>query len=156
MSLVPVIMRLCARLSGAVSHSQAELFTQNAYFFFQLIQVFLIQTITNSASTAIISIVEDPGSVFNVLKNSLPTASNFYISYFIVQGLTIATSVLTQVVGCIIFALLYKFLTSTPRSMYTKWTTLSGLSWGSLLPVYTNIAVISKLILCFSRVCLHS
>lgn len=144
MSLVPVIMRLCAKLSGAVSLSQAELFTQNAYFFFQVVQVFLIRTMADSASGAIIQIVQDPSSVLDLLSQSLPTSSNFYISYFIVQGLTIAISVLTQVVGCLIFRILYKFLAGTPRAMYNKWTTLSSLSWGSLLPVYTNIAVISK------------
>ncbi|KAH7143821.1 hypothetical protein EDB81DRAFT_508218 [Dactylonectria macrodidyma] len=143
MSLVPVIMRICAKKAGAVSLSQAELFTQNAYFVFQVVQVFLIRTITDTAAGAITGIIQDPNSVFDILSSSLPTSSNFYISYFIVQGLTIATSVLTQVIGCVIFGILYKFLASTPRAMYTKWTTLSSLSWGSLLPVYTNIAVIS-------------
>lgn len=143
MSLVPVFMRLCARQAGCVSISQAELFTQNAYFVFQVLQVFLVQTLANSFVSSIATIVKDPSQVFSMLSSSIPTASNFYISYFIVQGLTIAVGVLTQVVGCIIFNLLYKFLTSTPRSMYNKWTTLSALTWGSLLPVYTNIAVIS-------------
>lgn len=143
MSLVPIIMRVCAKLSGTVSLSQTELFTQNAYFVFQVIQVFLIRTMTDTASTAVVQIIQNPDGVFDLLSSSLPTSSNFYISYFIVQGLTIATNVLTQVVGCIVFRILYKFLASTPRAMYTKWTTLSSLSWGSLLPVYTNIAVIS-------------
>ncbi|KAK2672339.1 Calcium-dependent channel, 7TM region, putative phosphate [Fusarium oxysporum f. sp. vasinfectum] len=143
MSLVPVFMRLCARQAGCVSISQAELFTQNAYFVFQVLQVFLVQTLANSFVSSIATIVKDPSQVFSMLSSSIPTASNFYISYFIVQGLTIAVGVLTQVVGCIIFNILYKFLTSTPRSMYNKWTTLSALTWGSLLPVYTNIAVIS-------------
>ncbi|KAF7564104.1 hypothetical protein G7046_g41 [Stylonectria norvegica] len=143
MSLVPVIMRLCAKQAGCVSLSQVELFTQNAYFVFQLIQVFLIRTIADSASTAIVQIGQNPGAVFDILSKALPTSSNFYISYFIVQGLTIAMGVLTQVVGCLIFQIMYKFLAGTPRAMYKKWTTLSSLMWGSLLPVYTNIAVIS-------------
>lgn len=143
MSLVPVIMRLCAKQAGCVSLSQVELFCQSSYFVFQLIQVFLIRTITDTASRAIVNIISDPGSVFDTLSQGIPTSANFYISYFIVQGLTIATGVLTQVVGCLIFQILYKFLAGTPRAMYTKWTTLSSLGWGSLLPVYTNIAVIS-------------
>ncbi|KAL7795635.1 DUF221 domain-containing protein [Trichoderma afarasin] len=143
MSLVPVIMRLCAKQAGEVTQSRVELFTQNSYFFFQLIQVFLIQTLTNAASTALVQIAQQPQQVFNILSESLPTASNFYISYFIVQGLTIATSVVTQVVGFFVFTLLYKFLAKTPRAMYKKWTSLSAISWGSVLPVYTNIAVIS-------------
>ncbi|KAH6605370.1 hypothetical protein Trco_007077 [Trichoderma cornu-damae] len=143
MSLVPVVMRLCARLAGEVSQSRVELFTQNAYFFFQLVQVFLIQTLTNAASTALVQIAQQPQQVFSILSSSLPTASNFYISYFIVQGLTIATGVVTQVVGFFVFTLLYKFLAKTPRAMYKKWTSLSAISWGNVLPVYTNIAVIS-------------
>ncbi|KAF4122984.1 calcium permeable stress-gated cation channel [Geosmithia morbida] len=143
MSLVPVFMRMFASLSGEVSLARVELFCQNAYFFFQLIQVFLVRTITDTASTAIVQIVNNPSAVFNILATALPTSSNFYISYFIVQGFTIATGVLTQVVGCVIFELMYKYLTSTPRGMYNKWTTLSAIMWGNVLPVYTTIAVIS-------------
>lgn len=143
MSLVPVIMRACAKFSGAVSLSQVELFTQNAYFFFQVVQVFLIRTITDSAAGAIVEIASNPGNIFGLLSSSIPTSSNFYISYFIVQGITIAVGVLTQVVGLLIFRILYKFLSNTPRSMYQRWTTLSAISWGSVMPVYTCIVVIS-------------
>jgi Mg2+/Co2+ transporter CorB len=79
-----------------------------------------------------------------MLSSSIPTASNFYISFFIVQGLSIATSVLTQVIGFIMFTLSFRFANRTPRSMYYKWTTLSTLSWGSLIPIHTNMAVISE------------
>lgn len=144
MSLVPVFMRMFAKLAGEVSLSRVELFTQNAYFCFQLIQVFLIRTLTDTASTAIVQIADQPSAVFTILGQALPTSSNFYVSYFIVQGLTIATSVLTQVIGCVIFNVLYRFLAKTPRAMYNKWTSLSAISWGSTLPVYTTIAVISK------------
>lgn len=144
MSLVPVIMRALAKVAGAPSLSEAELFTQKSYFIFQLIQVFLIQTMANSASNVLVEIAQNPSAIFSKLSGGIPTSANFYISYFIVQGLTIAMGVLTQVVGCLVFNLMYKLFAATPRTMYTKWTTLSSLSWGSLLPVYTNIAVISK------------
>ncbi|KAK6077514.1 DUF221 domain-containing protein [Seiridium cupressi] len=142
MSLVPVVMRLCAKLSGEPSLSRVELFTQNAYFAFQLIQVFLITTMTSAATAVGLKIVQDPGQATTLLAQNLPKASNFYINYFLVQGLTIGTSVMTQVVGFFIFMILYKFLAGTPRAMYTKWANLSAISWGSVLPVYTNIAVI--------------
>lgn len=143
MSLVPVIMRLCAKLSGEPSYSRIELFTQNSYFAFQVIQVFLITTVTSSASAVIDQIRQNPTAVTSILANSLPKASNFYISYFIVQGLTIASGVISQVVGFIIFNLLYKYLAGTPRALYNKWANLSAISWGSTLPVYTNITVIA-------------
>jgi hypothetical protein len=143
MAMVPIVMRLCAKLAGCTTNSQVELFTQHAYFCFQVIQVFLVRTLTNAASEVLPMIVGKPGQVFEVLSSSIPKASNFYISYFIVQGLTLATSVLTQVIGLVIFKLLYKLLAGTPRAMYNKWTTLAGVLWGSLLPVYTNIVVVS-------------
>ncbi|KAL0933281.1 DUF221 domain-containing protein [Colletotrichum truncatum] len=143
MSLVPVIMRLCAKLSGEPSDSRVELFTQNAYYWFQLIQVFLITTISQSALAAVISIAQNPGSIFATLSEALPKSSSFYNSYFIIQGITVSVGVMTQVVGFAIFVLLLKFLTNTPRALYNKWSTLAAISWGSVLPVYTMISVIS-------------
>ncbi|KAL2196869.1 hypothetical protein P885DRAFT_69342 [Corynascus similis CBS 632.67] len=143
MSLVPIVMRLCAKLAGEPSDSRVELFTQNAYFAFQVIQVFLIATLASSATAVAAQIVENPTSVPSILASNLPKSSNLYISYFIVQGLTIATSVLTQVVGFFVFTLLYKFLANTPRALYQKWSSLSAISWGSTMPVYTNIVVIA-------------
>lgn len=133
---------MCAKLAGEPSISRVELFTQNAYFAFQVIQVFLVATLASSATAVAKQIVDNPTSAPSILANNLPKSSNLYISYFIVQGLTIATSVLTQVVGCLIFNLLYKFLATTPRALYSKWSNLSAISWGSTLPVYTNIVVI--------------
>ncbi|KAF4636164.1 hypothetical protein G7Y89_g1913 [Cudoniella acicularis] len=142
MSLVPVIMRLCAKIAGEPSLARVELFTQNAYFVFQVVQVFLVVTIASAASSVVATIIHDPTGITSLLASRLPTASNFYISYFIVQGLTVASGVLSQVVGFVVFKLLYKFMAGTPRKMYQKWANLSGISWGSTLPVFANIAVI--------------
>ena len=143
MSLVPVIMRLCARLSGEPSISRVELFTQNAYFCFQVIQVFLVTTLASAATAVVKQIVDNPSDATSLLANNLPKASNFYMSYIIVQGMQVAASVISQVVGFFIFHLMYKYITGTPRGLYEKWSNLSAISWGSTLPVYTNIAVIA-------------
>lgn len=147
MSLVPIIMRIAAKLSGEPTLSRVELFTQNAYFAFQVIQVFLVVTLGSGATAVIADISNDPASAATLLAQKLPTASNFYISYFILQGLTLASGVISQVIGFVLFTLFYKVFTSTPRSMYERWTNLSAISWGSVLPVYANIAVIGKLLL---------
>ena len=161
MSLVPVIMRrkcppcpenasqllifiVCAKLAGEPSLARVELFTQNAYFVFQVVQVFLVVTIASTAAAIVQQIIANPTGIAKLLAQRIPTVSNFYISYFIVQGLTISAGVLSQVVGFVIFRLMYKFLAGTPRAMYKKWSNLSAISWGSTLPVFTNIAVIGK------------
>jgi hypothetical protein len=142
MSLVPIIMRILAKLSGEPTLARVELFTQNAYFAFQVIQVFLVVTLGSGAAAVAQDIADNPGGTPALLASKLPLASNFYISYFILQGLTLASGVISQVVGFILFNLFYKFFTSTPRSMYNRWTNLSAISWGSVLPVYANIVVI--------------
>jgi hypothetical protein len=130
-------------LAGEPSLSRVELFTQNAFFAFQVIQVFLVTTMTSAASAVGEQIKNNPASATSILAENLPKASNFYSSYFIVQGLTVAAGVLSQVVGFVIFTLLYKYLSGTPRALYTQWANLSAISWGSTLPVYSNIAVIA-------------
>jgi hypothetical protein len=102
-------------------------------------------TIASGASSIVQQIIKNPTGITNLLAERLPTASNFYISYFIVQGLTVASGVISQVIGFVIFRVLYKFLAGTPRKMYQKWANLSAISWGSTLPVFTMIAVIGKL-----------
>lgn len=136
---------MVAKKSGEPSLARIELFTQNAYFVFQVVQVFLVTTIASSASSILQQLTSNPTGITALLAKRLPTVSNFYISYFIVQGLSIASGVLSQVVGFVIFTLMYKFLAGTPRGLYTKWANLSAISWGSTLPVFTNIAVIGKI-----------
>ncbi|KKA26105.1 hypothetical protein TD95_003119 [Thielaviopsis punctulata] len=143
MSLVPVVIRLMAKFSGEPTQSRIELFTQNVYFAFQVVQVFLVVTISGSAWSLVGELANNPGSLLTIVSSSLPRASNFYINYFIIQGLTIASTTLAQATGFVLFQIFYRFLSGTPRALYTKWTTLSGMSFGQLLPVYANIAIIS-------------
>lgn len=143
MALLPIILRLMARISGTPSLSQIELRTQNSYFLFQVVQVFLVTTLSSAVSTAISSIIADPSTTPALLAESIPKASNFYISFMILQGLAISAGALLQIVGLIVSKLLGKLLDNTPRKMFTRWSTLSGLGWGTVFPAYTNITVIA-------------
>lgn len=142
MSLLPIILRMMAKFGGCPSRSAVELRTQSFYFWFQVIQVFLITTATSSAAASFQDIFKNPAQAPNLLATDLPKASNFYISYFVLQGLSISSGALVQIVGLILFKLLGKFLDTTPRKMYKRWSTLSGLGWGTVLPIYTNLTVI--------------
>jgi hypothetical protein len=130
--------------------ARIELFTQNAYFVFQVVQVFLVTTIASSASSIVQELTSNPTGITSLLATRLPTVSNFYMSYFIVQGMSVSAGVLSQVVGFVIFRLVYKYLSGTPRALYTKWANLSAISWGSTLPVFTNIAVIGLTYSCIA------
>lgn len=149
MSLLPVILRLMAKIGGAPTASAVELNVQNSYFAFQVVQVFLVATLGSAASSVVQSVIQDPTSVTNVLAKQIPLASNFYISYFILQGLAIVSSLLLGLVGLILFMVLGKILDKTPRKMYKRWISLSSLGWGTLFPVYTNLFVIA---MCYAAI----
>ena len=85
-SLVPPFFRLMGRIAGKPTLSSVELHCHESFFWFQVIQVFLVTTMTSAASSAVPTILEDPGSIPNLLATSLPKASNFYVSYIILQG----------------------------------------------------------------------
>lgn len=144
MALLPIVLRLAAKKSGAPSLAAIELRTQNFYFAFQVIQVFLVATLASAASATAAKIAANPSQATALLSQNLPKASNFYLSFIIVQGLTLSATAVAQIVGVIIFKILGKLLDNTPRKMFTRFSNLAGLGWGTVLPIYTNLLVISK------------
>jgi len=141
--LFNVINIVMAKWGGVPTLSKVELFVQNTYFLFQVIQVFLVTALSSSASAVVTQIISNPTSATSLLAENLPKSSNFYISYLLLQGLGIAGGALLQIVGLILFYLLGKLLDNTPRKMWTRWNILSGLGWGTVFPIYTNLAVIA-------------
>lgn len=142
MALLPIILRLAARLSGSPTYSEVEYTVQNSYFSFQIIQVFLATTISSAASSTVVTIINNPTSITTILSTSIPRASNFYLSYFILQSLAVSTGTLVGIAGLIMTPLLVKVFRSTPREIWQRWNRLSRVSWGTLYPVYTNLFVI--------------
>ncbi|RMZ84692.1 hypothetical protein DV737_g948, partial [Chaetothyriales sp. CBS 132003] len=142
-SLVPPIFRYLGQLGGKPTRSLIELRCQESFFWFQVVDVFLVTTLSSAASAAVSQIIQNPSSVTSLLSKNLPKASNFYISYLILQALGFAGGALAQVVGLILGKVLGKFLDNTPRKLYTRWSTLSALSWGSLFPGIEGLAVIA-------------
>ncbi|KAK9475752.1 hypothetical protein V1514DRAFT_370283 [Lipomyces japonicus] len=143
MALLPIILRLMARIAGAPTLSLVELHVQSSYFAFQVVQVFLITTITSSAASVVTQIISDPTSAMSLLANNLPKSSNFFICYLLLQSLSVAGGAFLQIVGLILFRVLSFILDNTPRKMYARWNNLSALGWGTVFPIYTNLAVIS-------------
>ncbi|KAF3938079.1 hypothetical protein ABW19_dt0205002 [Dactylella cylindrospora] len=145
MALLPIILRLCAKIAGKPSLSTVELHVQNSYFAFQVVQVFLITTLSSAIASSVESIVglTNPSEIMSLLSSNIPRASNFYISYMLLQGLSVSAGALLQIVGLIVGKLLSYLLDGTPRKKWNRWTKLSGLGWGTVFPVYTNIVVIA-------------
>jgi hypothetical protein len=132
MALLPIFLRLMARVGGAPTASAVELTVQNTYFMFQVVQVFLVATLGSAATAVIQQVKDDPASATTLLAQKLPAASTFFLCYFILQGLGVVGSVLLGLVGLLLFMVLGKLLDKTPRKMYKRWISLSGIGWGTL------------------------
>ncbi|KAF2648636.1 DUF221-domain-containing protein [Lophiostoma macrostomum CBS 122681] len=144
MALVPIICRLLAKLAGWVTYSQVELQTQSWYFAFQVIQVFLVTTCAGAVTTVIDQVLKNPGSVLTLLSENLPKASNFYINYFVLFGLSACAGSLLNIGGFVTVVLLGRILPGkTPRKIFQKLTKLSAPMWGSEFPKWVNLGVIA-------------
>jgi len=143
MMLVPIICRFMMKLSGEVTHPNVELKTQSWYMAFQVIQVFLITTFSSGAASVVTQIINEPGQATTLLAENLPKASNFYISYIIVQCLALAAGQLLSIGPLLMITVVGKFLDKSPRKMYNRYTNLAGLQWGSLYPRFGNLGVIA-------------
>ncbi|SCW00638.1 LAFE_0C08636g1_1 [Lachancea fermentati] len=157
MSLVPPFIKKMGQIGGCMSRQEMELYCQSWYYAFQVIQVFLVVTAASSASSTVVAIINDPSSAMLLLAKNLPKASNFYIAYFLLQGLTIPAGSLAQFVNLILSKVLGKILDSTPRQKWTRYNTLSKPSWGVIYPViqllvciYFCYSIIAPIILVFS------
>ncbi|GMM37354.1 Rsn1 protein [Saccharomycopsis crataegensis] len=143
MALLPIFIRLMAKLSGAPTLQHIEYFTQQAYFAFQVIQVFLVTTISSSASSVVTQIINQPTSAMSLLSENLPSASNFYVSYIVLQSFSIAGALFLQITTLVLFYVLSFILDKTVRKKWNRYTSLGSSSWGTDFPPYTNLMVIS-------------
>lgn len=137
-------------MGGDSSLAAIELTTQNYFFAFQTVQVFLVVTLASAATSVASSIAEHPEQAATLLAQKIPRASNFYISYIVLQGLSFSSGALLQIVGLILGKILGKFLDTTPRKIYTRWSSLAGLGWGTVYPSITLLAVIGIIYSCIA------
>ncbi|KAG7901625.1 hypothetical protein KL907_004295 [Ogataea polymorpha] len=142
MLLLPIFIRRMGQLSGCLTAQSIEYFTQQAYFAFQVIQAFLVTTIASSFASTVTQIAERPTEAMDLLSANLPKASNFYVSYMVLQGFSIAGGTLFQVVSLVSFYLFSAMFDNTVRKLWTRFNSIGGFAWGTVFPIYTNLAVI--------------
>jgi hypothetical protein len=143
MAAVPWMLRGCARVAGVPSHALVELYVQHAYFFFQVLQVFLITTLTSAASAAVFDAIKNPLMIKDMLSQNLPKASNFYLSYILIQCLGAGAARLANFGDLIRHEIIAKSI-ANPRRRFYRWRRLTKIHWGSEYPRFTNMGVIGQ------------
>lgn len=147
MSLVPPFIKKMGKVSGCITVQQVERYCQNWFYAFQVVNSFIVVTVASAAVSAIQDIIDDPSSALTLLATKLPKASNFYISYLCLYGLTFSSGALLQLVALILAQFLGKLLDKTPRKKWTRYTTLSQPFFSVLYPNFQFVALIA---LCYA------
>ncbi|KAF2022063.1 DUF221-domain-containing protein [Aaosphaeria arxii CBS 175.79] len=140
---VPNIFRYIFKKFGSPTNTSAELKVLRWFFVFQVVQVFLVTTLSSGAAAVASQIALDPTAVTSLLAERLPSSSNFYLSYFIVQGLTSSSDNLLNYSDLLQWKFYDYVFDKTPRQKYSSYTSLKGLAWGKVFPKYTNFVIIA-------------
>lgn len=79
-----------------------------------------------------------------ILANQLPKASNFFLTYIILQGLSGSAAGFLQAVPLILYYVKLYVLGSTPRSVHNLKYGVRSVSFGTLFPTISLIVVICE------------
>ena len=83
--LLPVLFMGIGQAEGLVSFSDVQMRAFSRYFLFQVLNVFLVTTIAGSIFDTIAIIVDNPEKAFEMLGNSLPRMSSFFITFVTIK-----------------------------------------------------------------------
>lgn len=83
--LLPPLFMAIGKVEGLISFSDIQMRAFSRYFLFQVLNVFLVTTIAGSIFDTIAIIVETPEAAFEMLGNSLPRMSSFFITFVTIK-----------------------------------------------------------------------
>jgi hypothetical protein len=81
MMLLPIVLRLLARLEGIPQYTGLELSLMTRFFIFQVFHSFLIVTLSSGIIASLNGILKNPSSIPGLLAQGLPRASIFFFTY---------------------------------------------------------------------------
>ncbi len=121
-----------------------ELLLQKYYFIFLFVQNFLTVSLSFNITAIIQDLVHGLNSAFALLVRNVSKASNYFISYLALQGLSESADTLLQAGGLIQWLILASLADCTLRQKWERQTSLPEIRWGTFYPLYTNLACIGK------------
>jgi Calcium-dependent channel, 7TM region, putative phosphate/Late exocytosis, associated with Golgi transport/Cytosolic domain of 10TM putative phosphate transporter len=83
--LLPPLFIFIGEAEGILSFSEVQMRAFSRYFLFQVINVFLVTTISTSIFDTIAMIIESPEYAFRSLGSSLPKLSSFFITFITIK-----------------------------------------------------------------------
>ncbi|KAI0466519.1 hypothetical protein F4859DRAFT_297544 [Xylaria cf. heliscus] len=143
---VPLIFRKLFGAFGGATNTVNELKVQKWFYVFQVTQVFLVTAVFSGAATVASQLAEhlqDPTSIPTLLARQLPKSSNYYITYFIIQGITSAADNILNYTDLLNHLFFEYLVDETPRQKFNRYINMKGIAWGKVFPKFTNFAIIA-------------
>jgi hypothetical protein len=135
-----VVLEFLVRKQGISTRSNIDLKIQGYYFYFLFLQTTVVVSLS-AGVTAIANEMADGGSLPATLAKNLPKASNYFLSYVLLQALSVSANSLLR-----IDRLGEKFLLAPIFDRTVTQKTMRGkgqeLQWGTFIPFYTNLSCI--------------
>ncbi|GAW13764.1 hypothetical protein ANO14919_031530 [Xylariales sp. No.14919] len=139
---VPTMYRNVFTSFGGPIETVNELKVQQWGYVFQVTQVFLVTAVFSGAAT-VASQVADVRAIPVLLATQLPKSSNYYLTYFIVQGITSAADSLLNYSNVLDYLSVEYLIDETPRQKFKRYTNMKDIAWGDVFPKFTNFAIIA-------------
>ena len=111
---VPLILYQFVAQHGVYLQVDKELLVQDYYFYFLLIQLFVVVSGSSSVATMLDGYNQGLTSVASLLAQTLPKTSNYFFSYMLLQALSVSAATLLQT-GRLLSFLSGFILDRTPR-----------------------------------------
>ena len=146
-AILPPVLKLLSRMSGATQRSQQALYVQRFYFGFLFIQMVLVVSIASFFTSSLhqfwhnVETLRSPSNILHLLSQNLPSAANYFFSYMILQALSGSSSLILQqwpLFWCVAGKLCNR---SRGRGL-ARSDRVDIVAWGALFPVHTTLACI--------------
>ncbi|KAI8070476.1 hypothetical protein BC940DRAFT_339916 [Gongronella butleri] len=158
MAILPMILNGLSIIEGFPTRSEAEESTFSKYFFFLLVNVLLIFSISSALFKTLTDILEDPTELANILATTLPQVSPFFVNYTIIHGFLMLPFQLL-LTGPVILQVFHRIFTcKTPRDYAEVLAPrMYNYGWGYPMPVFLFVVMlvystVSPLILVFGTI----
>ena len=135
-----VILDYLIQKQGISSRSHIDLKIQDYYFCFLFVQVTLVVSLS-AGLTTIANEMAYGASLAATLAKNLPKASNYFLSYILLQALSISAKSLLRMDRLIGKFILGPIFDKSVTEMVTR-RRGQDLEWGTFVPVFTNLSCI--------------
>lgn len=115
--VLPKILLVMSVIEGIEAVSWLQMAVLRKLFYFQLLNNFLILTISSALFVQLQAIVDSPTSIAALLGAALPKASTFFINYIMLNTFSVFPMKLLTVGPLVVGFLKKKFLAKTPKEL---------------------------------------